>query len=746
MPAELIAIAAKAMAAQPEERYASMQALREDLERYQSGLAVSAYSYSLVQWLSRWFRRNRRALLIWGTVGAVILALVAALYGERLKEVATWGAPALVEDFLDDSWTRRWLTVEGQFERQGGEIVGTGGGGNDLLLDRRFSGATAIEYDACIPPHSHPGDISLIWNRGYHRDPSGQVVLERPIEVKIGAFDDTFSGIYDDRSIRAWSSFRPEVGRTYHFRVEIVDCQITVWVDGRQLCSYQHPFPLTGGYLSLYSYYAGKAFSHLRIFERRAPQLLPATALGDLLAERGEYLDAAEQYARVIDSQRGTAISEEALYRQGLCLYEGGKQAQAFQRWAGLTDRGLKEQAELHRLLARQDGGDVPGLLAAITTTYPGASEAGRVVLIGMWNNACDAAVRRQDQVACSALVELHDRLFPEAAISDFSCADALAKLGRDQEIIDRYPGLLFPRTGAQTRLCLFDDLLHDYADYPERCEAALFLSGRFTELLTRYPDNGFKYEALINAGRFSEADKLPAPRDLRALQLLMSGRIEEAVAPPVCYWQQIALLGQGHYDQVSMPEAKLYALLLERDFARVVAEAPNSDQADYARMCQAVDAAIAGNRDPLRTYTGRVQLPHVGPSEREHLLLLFITRAILDLTEHSHTLDELSRAFLTTQAGHWMECQAGYYCAELLTGRIDVAAFRAQPFQLAMAGDTELMAGLVADLAGRADEALAHYRAWTTLPFWQRDRHAVDCIPADFTAWRIAVLSRPAH
>jgi eukaryotic-like serine/threonine-protein kinase len=59
VPAELETVLLKAMAKNPEERYASAQELADDLERFRNGEPIRARRPTLVQWLRKWSRRHR---------------------------------------------------------------------------------------------------------------------------------------------------------------------------------------------------------------------------------------------------------------------------------------------------------------------------------------------------------------------------------------------------------------------------------------------------------------------------------------------------------------------------------------------------------------------------------------------------------------------------------------------------------------------------------------------------------------
>jgi WD40 repeat protein len=80
-PRDLVAIAERAMAREPAQRYASGSELAEDLRRFLSGQLVSAHHYSVGLRMWRWARRHRSAL-------AVALASLLALITMGLVSVS----------------------------------------------------------------------------------------------------------------------------------------------------------------------------------------------------------------------------------------------------------------------------------------------------------------------------------------------------------------------------------------------------------------------------------------------------------------------------------------------------------------------------------------------------------------------------------------------------------------------------------------------------------------------------------
>ncbi len=113
-PRDLEVVCRKAMAKAPERRYASAQALAEDLRRWQEGEPIAARPVSRAERVWKWARRSPAAA---GLVGVSLLAClalvgigVAAVYNVRLQE-----ANREIEQALDDKESQRQIA---ETERQ----------------------------------------------------------------------------------------------------------------------------------------------------------------------------------------------------------------------------------------------------------------------------------------------------------------------------------------------------------------------------------------------------------------------------------------------------------------------------------------------------------------------------------------------------------------------------------------------------------------------------------------------------
>ena len=83
VPPELVAIVEKAMAREPEDRYATAGDLASELQRFQTGQLVAAHRYTRAELVRRWVKRYRAAL----TVGLVALGVVAVMTVASVREI-----------------------------------------------------------------------------------------------------------------------------------------------------------------------------------------------------------------------------------------------------------------------------------------------------------------------------------------------------------------------------------------------------------------------------------------------------------------------------------------------------------------------------------------------------------------------------------------------------------------------------------------------------------------------------------
>jgi hypothetical protein len=732
IPRPLLDIALKAMAADAMQRYAGASELLADLRSYQGGLAVSAHRDTWLEVVARWHRRHWRALWIATAVAAVVITLGAALYGERLKEMATWGAPVLEERFADGSWKDRWQVIDGSFESRDGRLVSTGSYAGVLLCPRKLWGAAAIEYEAEILPDAQPGDISVFWRRDL---PSDQKEPTRgAFTLQVGAFDGAYSAIRGtDGGHLASAYFRPEPGRRYRIRAEVDDYRLTLSVDGKVICQWTDAMRFDGGYLGLYTFYSGKAFEDVRIYSRGVAQKVPATAIGDALMRltassdpklRGEVYDQAyEQYERVVASQPGTAVAREARYKQGLCRWEQQRYDDAFEAWKPLSGSEYDLRVRLYRIDRHFDLGDHDGALAELEEVARGGAEARRIAAM-RWGRCVVALSGAGDRVGVEHWLAGHDRAFPDEQVVDVNAADALCFLGRNEELLRRYPQQRRQCAWALIGLARAHEVVERYRDQVMPSRFAMFNTGEFAEVeRLGGVDQWFMDDIRVKTGRAAEV----VSRHPKGIEYWMAltalGREQESIADAASRDPDLharALMDFGREDEAArfeQPFIRLQARLVMGEPATVFATAdPNSRTHRYAQLMLGIAAFARGDREEGSRLCAAV------PTSLAEFDGWIFARLALPILEHPHDAEAWSRALAPVLADRWSKEQRPWYLGSWLAGQTSDAAFLAQPYSLQADARLQLLRGLRADHDEKVPEALAAYRAWLALPRWRRE------------------------
>jgi len=129
-PAELIAIAEKAMARDASERYPTAEGLARDLRQFQAGKLVAAHSYSRMQLLRRWIARNAAAVAV-ASAALLVLAITGVLAFRKIAserdEARRQGAIAQVKrEEAEAANTRAGRRLADTLEELGRQALVTG--------------------------------------------------------------------------------------------------------------------------------------------------------------------------------------------------------------------------------------------------------------------------------------------------------------------------------------------------------------------------------------------------------------------------------------------------------------------------------------------------------------------------------------------------------------------------------------------------------------------------------------------
>ena len=746
VPRRLSAIVRRTLIVDPAARYQTIGELADDLRRFQAGQAVQAYRETALETAARWLHRHARTLVVGALIITSFGGAVALVWGERLKEVATWGKPVLSDDFADDSWRERWATHLGDFMREDGRLVSTGKTESVIMCRQRFSGATAIEFTGEVLTDSQLCDLSVWWCRDirFNADGSHAEQLTGLYRMQVGAYDNSYSTIIlsDDRQV-ASNPFRLAHGQRYRVRAEICDNRLRLLVDGRLLCEYSDPFPFSSGYVGIYGYYAGKAFSQVRIHALGVPEKLPATAYGDAFANQQLYPQAAEQYARVVATHSGTRLGWEALYKEGLCHLRSGNSDAAFTTWAPLSQTPLADEIALHHIDRLFAAGEHAAVIAAIGDQARTGRAAIRVQTALQWAVYAYAVMkvpaRDQRMKLLADYLRIHDEALADLNIADRAAAECLIWLGRVDELLSRYPSQRHTCAIGLCRQGRFMEVVRDYEDQSFYWQQACFQTGRFTELIEHAVDPEWRARAKILLGR---GDEVLADKQASALStteaLISRGRFTEALATPGIPAEPAALatIALGRASMISDDSQQALALLaLGRPRAlldRLPADQEHERQ--WPRCLLGLEAFIAGD---LKAFRSWFELPP-GLSPFQHSEWSFAYAVIEPfLREESGETGALARRCSEIIANHrYADGQRPWHAACLLSGAMSAADFVKQPHRLSARAWLLTCSGIIGERAGNSGAALTAYRDYLALPPL-RHGLTIDPLMDRFVAWR---------
>ncbi len=661
-----------------------------------------------------------------------------------------WGQPIIPEAMDDPSWLPRWESVNGTFLRDGATLITGNGNEHVLALNERYSPHIAVEFEGRMRAGAQPGDLSVMWipvlnsahgegQRFNHDD---------VIKIQVGAYDNRYALItYRDRLAQA--PFTLEPGRAYRIRAEIDGDRLSLDIDGKRICECTTLFPLPSGFPALYGYYPGKEFAKVRVFRQRPTPTVSPLAIGDAMFSEGLYDAAQRQYLEVTQSFSAEPLAQAAQFRLGLARERSGDTNGANRAWLALSSGPWAGHAKLmtaKRELMAGNSSQVLVLAEQIIALHPHL----RAQAMELWTSTVAQNTAAGELAGLDQWTDGWKRLFRSDALASGALATALLASGHPGRVLQLMPN---DRLAERARVVMGDTDAHVGQGLHDRLATLLALSirGDFERILTAFPDQQWAVvRALMRLGRSSEIAEL-APLEtsllplafgdwaaaeqsanpaVRAEALVIAGRLDEAAAT-------IA----GQLDNLgSCPVGTRIALL--RGQARQEVEkaairnipAPEA-QAMLAIEHMAADESAAG-RDLISAIQHLEDLPNRLDLDVASCLLPVAVELDADgAVAARRVLDDiLARRSLTQGRRPW-------HMAALAVGRIDTAAFRAQPMQIGLEGSLVLTQALTAELAGDAAAATMAYRAWRDLPQLQRGPIR-DPVAERFVTWRLDRLA----
>ncbi|MBD3240070.1 MAG: protein kinase [Chitinivibrionales bacterium] len=611
VPAALLAICMTALQADPSQRYQTVSQIARDLQRYQSGQAVSVHRESLLEMFLRWYRRNRRVFWISASATVLVGASAGLLLREKIKEWVTW-RQLYVQDFSNytsEQFGRDWhyyassdwfnFSAHEQIDNaawgvRDGALYGLGKNAlNALTFARPIPGDLRIEWDITLlrranNANCYIGGVSR--NEAYtfhvgHSNSSVNANLTKGAQLQLL-----------DRTVLP-DTLR--IGETHRMRMEREGQRVRLLMNGRTVFDYRDPDVLSGLGHQTFGFEVALGneivIDNIVVYHHPLPLKVSPLAVPERLAAEGDVAAAVRHYRELANTYPGTDVAHMALLgvaRSLAGLDSVGAATEAYRTYLASGPSGahaLLARSELASLLKRQGMKTAADSLIDEVVRHAGQRrDIVRSVLLHQSDTRTAELERRRPHLGSSPRYDStvfvwidHERAmlqhwyrtagldpsgdgFLVLAVS--TVAGPFFGLPFDS-VLARFPAQSHAVADQMTRVDGAAVLLKSVPMERELCAKGLDEAGAFQKIIDEFPDQPeWVAEALLECGRYDLLlERHPQARHRCALALAAQGDYERLLreypdAPEAC---ALALLRTGQYERLlrDYPAVSSYAL-----------------------------------------------------------------------------------------------------------------------------------------------------------------------------------------
>jgi serine/threonine protein kinase len=347
VPNALSAVAMKAMAIKPEERYQSAQEIQKDVQAYQSGFMTSAEEAGMFKSLILLIKRHRKEAFLIGT-GLFIIILLTAIFikeqfeSEREKEKALQGMleaekhqhvleskeaaearrewiPIFQDDFSDPNVDKRW-DILGSWKVENGELHVWGEGAHILRLKTSTVEDVRLEFD-CHQEGDYLSDISCFVGSSERNWDIKNTTRMRDVNAylfQFGGFLNTINRLAFAGEPLLIKPSTPIIrSKLYHVCVEkngtLFKCAVNHDVVlEHQLKSHSTDFTSNRFSLGLYGWKADTYYDNVRVYSLNLPLKGDLLDIAQDFLSHGHYPTAKDLFEKVYSSTSDPLRLEKA--------------------------------------------------------------------------------------------------------------------------------------------------------------------------------------------------------------------------------------------------------------------------------------------------------------------------------------------------------------------------------------------------------------------------------------------------
>ncbi len=757
VPAAILRIALKALAATPNNRYLSVEELLGDLRAFQAGRRVSVYRDPPLKMLLRWYRANPRAFL--ATAAALVAALLAfgEMWRERERERALWVEVA-AEDFtgtpaaIDLRWSRLAKKADGpmpfaQIPNDDPRVA---------VVDGAVRLTSTTDYVDLVWREPVAGDFRVEWEYMSVREGRDLNCFigenrEAGFTFHVGGGRSTTvlltHGGYDNLLAEGAMRHPIALGRYYQFTLERNHQHLRLIMDGRTLIDYpvlaSDEMPLATRFgLDTYAGGSCVAARNLHLLIQPLAQRISPLAVGNKLMQVGKLGDARAQFLEIAKAYPGTDLEGGARYQAAVCALRLGD-----------TQAGVAELKEFERQFP--DDETIPLSLHARSVAAADQGDEAEASRLRedlarfkghpiLRSTMVDYARRHLQVLVPKPLMDFTSRTFPDDIVERIS-------------VVQRELHRLSDAYGVSLRLNPFitacipvlrmlgrSDLIYEWYRYDDFFSAsALYAMGRFQEVIDKHPYVQSVVHAVIKeSGRAElrprldpvqlvetliakkDCDRLikEFPADIRLPDTLIDcGRVEDLLkmypnphdgdrSPQQLAPRYRALKAMKRWQELleEYPDQPGDALIALGRYRQLLSRRP-LDPADLHRvaMCLIRDGDEVAGTDLVK-HLAQIPPDHTDDMTMFSHYLLPVMMPVL----FGRTVDATNGLRPVIDHQRYVYGQRLWYLASYIAGDIDEKGFLAQPYSVIASQMLPFARALKHDCRGETEEALADYRS----------------------------------
>lgn len=314
LPPEIEAITLKAMAKDPNLRYASMEDFKADILRYKRGDPVIARPPSLLWHIKRFTKRYWAPLSIIGIILTFTGLFMATMYNQTKKEQSHWQL-IYTSKFNSKNeglgWVKdtAWIMKNGAIQCQTDEF-------SFAKLDRRLNRDILIEFD--IKPNK-----GNLYNAGFFlfgNSPDSAYCFYLN-KNGMGQYGISFPG--NDFIFRETASEDIVIKNQNHVTIERIGNTITFTINDVTVAKVSDLLPPLGKNhekAGFFIHNGAAVFDNLQIYRRAIPLIPSPTIIADRFLERGDVETALEEYRSLQLDFAATDYAKEIHVKTAECL------------------------------------------------------------------------------------------------------------------------------------------------------------------------------------------------------------------------------------------------------------------------------------------------------------------------------------------------------------------------------------------------------------------------------------------